>query len=89
MYEEVAVGVRNGRRDPYDMRGAGALKHGGGKSATGSASQTRERLNFRVVTSIPTPEPPVPPLAAQFFGRPEAPLCLALFGIKQRILLIG
>jgi len=56
------------------MRGAGALKHGGGKGASGSASQTRERLNFRVVPSIPTPEPPVPPLAAHFLSRPYSVL---------------
>ena len=53
MYEEVAVGVKNGRGDPYDMRGAAAPKYGGRKDAAGSASRTRERLNFRVVPSYP------------------------------------
>jgi hypothetical protein len=74
MYEEVAVGVKNGRGDPYDMRGAAAPKYGGRKDAAGSASRTRERLNFRVVPSIPTPEPPVPPLAAHFLSRPYSVL---------------
>jgi hypothetical protein len=53
--------------DSWDLRGACAAERPGGKSAPESAEPTHKRLSFRVVPSIPTPEPPVPPLAAQFF----------------------
>ena len=76
---EADVGVSDGSDYFGDLRGAGAAKRAGGKNDAGRAEQTHERLSFRVVPSIPTPEPPVPPLAAQFFrGRlaPTAP-CFA------------
>ena len=63
---EVAAGVSDGPDDSSDLRSAGAAERAGGKGAPGSAESTRKRLSFRVVPSIPTPEPPVPPLAAHF-----------------------
>ncbi|HJZ65709.1 MAG TPA: hypothetical protein VKD70_15390 [Candidatus Acidoferrum sp.] len=65
---ETNVGVGDGSDYFGDLRCAGAAKRAGGKSNAASAEQTHERLSFRVVPSIPTPEPPVPPLAAHFFG---------------------
>src|SRR5215813_1353359 len=62
---ETNVGVGDGSDYFGDLRCAGAAKRAGGKSNAASAEQTHERLSFRVVPSIPTPEPP---LAAHFFG---------------------
>ena len=76
---EANVGVRNGSGNFGDLRCAGAARRAGGKRSTGSAEQTHERLSFRVVLSIPTPEPPVPPLAAQFFGSERPIQHLACF----------
>ena len=80
---EADVGVSEGSDYFGDLRGAGAAKRAGGKKDAGRAEQTHERLSFRVVPSIPTPEPPVPPLAAQFFEEDWPPLRLASLGIKR------
>ena len=62
------VGVSHDPANSQHLRSAGAADRPGGKSARESAEPTHARLNFRVVPSIPTPEPPVPPLAAQFLS---------------------
>jgi len=69
---ETNVGVGDGSDYFGDLRCAGAAKRAGGKSNAASAEQTHERLSFRVVPSIPTPEPPVPPLAAHFLSEPPS-----------------
>ena len=61
------VGVSDGPDHFGDICSDDAAERAGGKSDARSAEQAHERLNFRVVPSIPTPEPPVPPLAAHFF----------------------
>jgi hypothetical protein len=63
------VGASHDPGNSWDLRGAGAAERSSRKGATKSAESTHERLSFRVVPSIPTPEPPVPPLAAHFLGR--------------------
>ena len=74
------VGVSDGPDNFGDMCSDGAAERAGGKSYARSAEQAHERLNFRVVPSIPTPEPPVPPLAAHFFlGRWPALILSATF----------
>lgn len=67
---KVAVaGASHGADDTYDLRGDVALErgHGKGTSTASDSEPQRQRLISSVVPSIPTPEPPVPPLAAHFF----------------------
>jgi len=63
---EADVGVNDGSDNFRYLRGAGAAKRTQRAICAKRTEQTPKRLSFRVVPSIPTPEPPVPPLAAHF-----------------------
>lgn len=49
------------------MRGTVAAERGNGSDTGRGKSPPQTRLSFRVVPSLPTPEPPEPPPAAQLF----------------------
>lgn len=75
---ESEVGTSDGCDDSGDMRGAGAAECSSREGTADGENEEPKRLNFRVVPSIPTPEPPLPPMAAQFFVgdiAPNAPRC--------------